>query len=135
MVVLILLHDKWNYIIFIKKFPFTYLYYDVITRNYKKSHSESLPMLFFLVVWSDIKCVHQKLVCKFINTFSCHSEFTTRSTFILTPKVNSQGLLIRISTDENLRSIVLFKTFPSMWFDPINVASPINTVNVYIIWL
>ena len=49
-----------------------------------------------------------------MNTFSCHSECTTRSTLILTPNVNSQGLLIRIATDENLRYIVLFKTFPAM---------------------
>ena len=60
------------------------------------------------------KCVHQKFVCEFINTFSCHSECITGSTLILTPYVNRQVLLIRISTDENLRYIVLFKTFPAM---------------------
>ena len=60
------------------------------------------------------KFVHQKLVCEFINTLSCHSECTTRSTLILTPNVNSQGLLNRIATDVNLRYIVLFKTFPAV---------------------
>ena len=60
------------------------------------------------------KFVHQKLVREFINTFSCHSECTTRNTLILTPNVNCLWLLFRIATDENLRYIVLFKTFPAM---------------------
>ena len=81
------------------------------------------------------KFILQKLVCEFINTCSCHSECTTRNTLILTPNVNSHGLLIRITTDKNVRYMLLFNSFPAMWFGPINVASPINTVNVYIIWL
>ena len=60
------------------------------------------------------KLVHQKLVCESINKYSCHSECTTRNTLILTPNVNCQWLLFRIATDENLRYIVLFKTFPAM---------------------
>ena len=94
-------------------------------------------LFFFFFVGCQIrhKFVYQKLVCEFNNTLSCHTEFTTRSTLILTPNVNTQGLLIRISADENLRYTVLFKTFPAIGFDPINFASPINTVNVYIIWL
>ena len=104
----ILKQDKKNYIIFITKFHFTYLYYNVITRNYRKHHSESFTMCGFFGCQIRYQFVHQKLICEFINTFSCHSECTTRSTLILTPNVNSQGLRIRIATDENLRYIVLF---------------------------
>ena len=115
------------YYFFIKKFHFTYLYYNVITRNYRKSHSESLTKFgFFFGCQIRHKFVHQKLVCEFNIIFRCHSECTTRSTLILTPNVNSQGLLIRIATDENLRYIVLFNTSPAMWFDSVNVASPIS---------
>ena len=119
-------YNKTNGIIifFIKKNHFTYLYYNVIRRNNRKSHSESFTKFWFFFFWlSD-----QTYICssKIRMSFSCQSECTTRSTLILTPDLNSQRLLIRIPTDENLRYIVSFKTFPAMWFDPINVASPIN---------
>ena len=63
-------------------------------------------LFFFLVVRSDIDLFINK-VCEFINTISCHSDLTIRSTLIFTPILISQGLLIRITTDENLRYIVL----------------------------
>ena len=56
----------------------------------------------------------------FINTFSCHSECTTKSTLILTPNVISQRLLIRISTDENLRYIVIFSCNEHKTFRDVN---------------
>ena len=122
------------YYFYTEKFHFTYLYCNVITRHYRESNSESFTNLHFFCHLRH-KFVHQKLVCEFINTFSCHSECTTMKTLILTPNVNSQWLLFRIATDENLRYIALFKTFPAMWFVPINVASPINTVDFYIVLL
>ena len=52
---------------------------------------------------------HKKWLCECINIFRCHSECTKRNTLILTPDVNSHGLLLCISTDGNLRYIVLFR--------------------------
>ena len=40
------------------------------------------------------KFVHQKLVCEFINTSSCHSEFTKENTTIQTSNVDSQQSLL-----------------------------------------
>ena len=77
----------------------------------EQSHDESFTLFFGCQIRH--KFVHQ-IVCEFINTLHCHSECTKRSTLVLTPNVNSQGLLIRIATDENLRYVVLFKTFPAM---------------------
>ena len=122
-----------NIIIFTKTIHFTYLYYNVITRNYRKSHSESFTLLIFLFGCQiKRKFVHQKLVSEFIITFSFHSEFTKENILIHTPNVNSHGPSIRISSDENLRYIVLFKTFPSMWFHRIN--RTIQNVSCNVIW-
>ena len=90
---------------------FTFLYHNVITRNYRKSHRKSFTMFFCCCFGCQIrhKFVHQNLVCEFINTFSCHFECTKENTLILTPNVDNQGRLIRIATDENLWYIELLK--------------------------
>ena len=84
-----------------------------ITESPTANHLQCSFFSFFFLFGCQIKhkFVHQKLVCEINNTSSCHSECITGSTLILTPYVNRQVLLIRISTDENLRYIVLFKTF------------------------
>ena len=108
---LILLQDKWHYVIFRKKFHFTSLYIMMSSQEITEmSHNESFR-LFFLYFGCQIKhkFVHQKWLCEFINIFCCHSECTKRSTHLLTPNVNRHWVLIRISTDGNLRYIVLFK--------------------------
>ena len=50
----------------LKKMHFTYLYHNVITRNYRKSHSKLFTM-FFYGCQIRHKFVHKKLVCEFIN--------------------------------------------------------------------
>ena len=109
---LILLQNKWNYVTFRKKFQFTSLYIMMSSQEITEmSHNESFKMFFYLYFGCQIKhkFVHQKWLCEFINIFRCHSDGTKRSTLILTPNVNSHGLLISISTDRNLRYVVLFK--------------------------
>ena len=45
---------------YLKKFQFTYLYYNVITRYYRKSHSESFTMIFVVVVISNLNMFIKK---------------------------------------------------------------------------
>lgn len=56
------------------------------------------------------KCVHQKWIWEFINTFRCQTEWTKRNTLILTPNINSQGRLIRNATNENMRCRTIQKS-------------------------
>ena len=86
-----------------------------ITESPTANHSQSFFVFCLFVAFFFFGCqlkdkfVHKKLVCEFISTFSCHSEFTKENTLIHTPNVEIQGRLIRITTDQNLRYIVLFK--------------------------
>ena len=82
-----------------------------ITESPTANHLQCCFFLFFFFFCCQIKQKFvQKLVCEFINTFSCHSECTKENTLILTPN----GLLIRLANDENLRYILLFKTCPTL---------------------
>lgn len=96
------------------------------------SHNESIKTLCFF-----FGCQIKKWLCECINIFRWHSECTKRSTLILTPNEDSQGLLICIAIDETYDISYYSKTccFAAIWFNQINVSSPISKAYVYIVWL
>lgn len=124
------LHNKTKRIVLFLALYFSLLS-NVIRRNYRNAPHRiiyDINVWLFFFVSSNINVFIKKCLKKWIN--QCwHLEVTKRRTLILTAIENSQRLLIRIATDENIQYIEYYSKLCSvaaMWFDPLTQLAPIN---------